>query len=67
MSAVSGVNEAWRFGIEQGKAEQFLAQYDWRLVNHMNAQEMEAKYFTDEHGRTIRPVNDTHCFVTAEK
>ncbi len=67
MTAVSGVNEAWQFGIEQGKVEQFLSQYGWRLVNHMSAKEMEANYFTDEDGRTIHPVNDTHCFATAEK
>lgn len=67
VNAVSGVNEAWRFGIEQGQVEGFLARYAWRLVDHLTAGEMEARYFGDLQGQGLRLVNDTHCLVTAEK
>ncbi len=67
MKSVSGVNEAWRFGIEKNHIEQFLSEYGLRLVNHMTAKDMEQVYFKDDQGRTICRVNDTHCLVTAEK
>jgi methyltransferase (TIGR00027 family) len=67
MQAVSGVKEAWRFGIEKDHIESFLDKYGLRLVNHMSARDMEEIYFRDEHGRTIRRINDTHCLVTAER
>ena len=67
VKSVSGVNEVWRFGIEQNHLESFLAKYGWRVVHHMNAKEMEEAYFKDERGRIIGQVNDTHCLVTAEK
>lgn len=67
MRSVSRVNEAWRFGIEKNKIEQFLASYDLHLVNHMSARDIEEYYFQDDRGRMTRHVNDTHCLVTARK
>ncbi len=67
MKSVSRVKEAWRFGIENNKIEQFLASYDLQLANHMSATDIEEVYFKDEQGRRIRHINDTHCLVTATK
>ncbi len=67
MKSVSRVNEAWRFGIEKNTIEQFLSNYNLRLVDHMSAKDMEDRYFKDDQGKTLGHVNDTHCLVTAEK
>ena len=67
VQAVSGVKEAWRFGIDKDGIGSFLADYGLRLVNHMSAKDMEATYFKDEWGKTVRHLNGTHCLVTAEK
>lgn len=67
MKSVSRVKEAWRFGIENNKIEQFLARYDLYVANHMSATDIEENYFKDEQGKRICHVNDTHCLVTATK
>jgi methyltransferase (TIGR00027 family) len=67
IKSVSRVNEAWRFGIEKNKIEQFLLNYGLSVINHMNSKDIEDCYFKDDQGRMLRHVNDTHCLVTAEK
>jgi hypothetical protein len=67
MKSVSSVKEAWRFGIEDNKIEQFLARYNLHVANHMSATDIEETYFKDEQCRRIRHINDTHCLVTATK
>lgn len=67
MKSVSRVNEAWKFGIEQGAIGQFLSKYGLRLQNHMNPAEIEKRYFRDVRGNIIGHVNGTHCLVTARK
>ncbi len=67
MKSVSGVNEAFRFGLEKNTIEQFLSNYSLRLVDHLSAKDIEERYFKDRQGKTICQVNDVHCLVTAEK
>jgi methyltransferase (TIGR00027 family) len=67
LQTVSGTGEQWQFGIEEGQAEQFLASYEMRLVDHKDAQDLESVYFSDANGKVIGRVNGTHCLVTAEK
>ncbi len=67
MKSVSGVNEAWRFGLEKNTIEPFLSHYNLRLVEHLSAKDIEDRYFKDRQGKTICQVNDVHCLVTAEK
>ncbi len=67
VKSVSRVNEAWRFGLEQGAIDRFVSKYGLRLQNHMNSADIENRYFRDIHGNVVGHVNGTHCLVTARK
>lgn len=64
---VTQANEQWHFGLEEGDIEQFLSTYGLRLVDHRDAQALEALYFTDTAGRVVGRMNGTHSLVTAER
>ncbi|MBN2261091.1 MAG: SAM-dependent methyltransferase [Clostridiales bacterium] len=59
-------NEKWTFGIEEGEIENFLGRFNFNLVEHLDSNKIENKYFTDENGRVIIKVNGTHCIVLAK-
>ena len=65
--AVSGADEQWHFGIEQGEVPSFLSAYGFELSDHKSAQDLERVYFTDKDGHVVGRVNGTHCLVTATK
>jgi methyltransferase (TIGR00027 family) len=64
---VSGAGEQWHFGIEKGDITRFLERYDFQLVDHKDARDLEQAYFTDPQGNVLGKMNGTHCLVTAEK
>jgi methyltransferase (TIGR00027 family) len=66
-TTVKKANESFQFGIEKEKINDFLRQYGLNVMDHLDAKEMESRYFTDEDGKVIHHVNDIHCLVTAEK
>lgn len=67
VKTVSGAGEPWRFGLEPGAIGPFLAGYDFRLIDHKDAAELEQVYFSDPDGVVVGNINGTHCLVTAEK
>ncbi len=62
---VSRVNEAWVFGIEKGSINEFLSKYGFEAVCHLDANDLEDRFFNDEKGKIVGRVNGTHCLVTA--
>ena len=62
---VSKAGEQWRFGIEPDEIASFAGAYGLEVSDHKCAQELEATYFQDEHGRLVGRINGTHCIVTA--
>lgn len=48
--SVSDLNEHFKFGIEEGKAQEFLAKSGFALINHYSPQEFEMKYLQDGAG-----------------
>ena len=58
--------ENWNFGIEKGQSAQFLSKYNLDIVNELDSEKLEEKYFTNEKGRRIGKINGTHCLVTAK-
>ncbi len=63
----SGADEKWYFGIEKGRAGDFLAEYGFEILNHMDSNDLENKFFKDKQGNIAGRVNGTHCIVTAIK
>lgn len=62
---VSGVNEKLYFGIEKENTGEFLAKYGFEIVNHMDSNDLENRFFKDKPGNIAGRVNGTHCIVTA--
>lgn len=60
---VSQTGEKWNFGIEKGKAGEFLSKYDFQVIDESGAKELKEKYF----GNQNIYINATHCLVTAKK
>ena len=59
--------ESWTFGIEEGEIENFLNQFNFNLIEHLDSNTIENKYFKNESGKIITKVNGTHCIVLAKK
>ncbi|MCU0461687.1 MAG: SAM-dependent methyltransferase [Bacteroidales bacterium] len=60
-------NEKWTFGIEEGGIERFLNSYNFTLLEHLDSNTIENKYFKDESGNLITKVNGTHCIAYARR
>jgi len=67
MNTVIKANESYQFGLEKDSISAFLSEYHLQVLDHLNAKEMEKRYFTDQKGRLIHHINDIHCLVTAKK
>ncbi len=57
--------EGWTFGIAEGDINNFLQQRGLELIEHMDSQKLEEKYFQDKNGNIVGKVNGTHCIVYA--
>ena len=64
---ILNASEPWIFGIEKGEINMFLSKKGFRLIEHMDPEAMEKKYFTDTAGRRKGRINGTHCLILAEK
>jgi methyltransferase (TIGR00027 family) len=67
IATVKKANESFQFGIEKGSITNYLLKYNLQVIDHLDAREMERRYFTDNKGKIIHQVNDIHCLVTAQK
>lgn len=65
VKTVAKAGEKWHFGLEEGDVEPFLNKYDFRSLEHKNAEELERMYFTDLSGEIVGHINGTHCLVRA--
>lgn len=59
--------EGFRFGIEKGCMNEFLAGYGFKTLNIMDSGSLENMFFKDGQGKAVGRVNGTHCIVTAAK
>jgi methyltransferase (TIGR00027 family) len=57
--------EEWTFGIAKGEMNNFLKQWGLSLIEHLDSNELEEKYFRDDENNIIGNVNGTHCIVYA--
>ncbi|MBN1927079.1 MAG: SAM-dependent methyltransferase [Prolixibacteraceae bacterium] len=66
-SRVKKENEEWTFGIEEGEIEKFLNNFNLFLIEHLNSETLENKYFLNDKGEKVTRINGTHCIVLARK
>lgn len=63
---VKKAKEQWTFGIEKGEIKSFLDKFQIRLIEQLDSEELEQRYFTDDTGNRIERINGTHCLVFAD-
>ncbi len=66
LDIVAKVDEAWTFGIEKGKIETFLRNYQFTLIENNDSEDLEKKYFRNDEGSIIARINGTHCIAYAQ-
>jgi len=64
---VSKVGEGWTFGIEKNHIETFLNKYHFSLMQFLDSDKLEEKYFTDSNNSLVAKINGTHFIVNAIK
>jgi len=62
---VSSAGEGWKFGLEEGETEPFLAARGFEMLAHYTPPELEKLYLTGEDGALHGRVNGTHCIALA--
>jgi len=67
MKSVTKAGERWHFGIAAEELGLFLKNYDLKVSEHKDAQNLEQMYFTDATGKIVGRINGTHCLVRAVK
>jgi hypothetical protein len=72
IETVSKAGEGWRFGIEKGGANSFLAGYGMSVADEKDSAGLEEAYFKDcaaskkkTADNRLGRVNATHCLVRA--
>ena len=58
--------EGWIFGIAEGEIKTFLQERRLALIQRMDSNQLEEKYFQDEENIILGKVNETHCIVYAK-
>lgn len=64
---VNSVQEPWLFGIEKGGMEAFLKNYNFRLIQNLDSEDLEKMFFRDESGNIVAKVNGTHGIAYVKK
>jgi len=60
-------NEIFKFAIDETKINSFLEVRGLKMVNHMNAHEIEKSFLLDDNGSTIGPITGLFRFVQASQ
>ena len=63
---VKKAGEGWSFGIEKEGIENFLKHQGLELIELMDSNYLEKKYFQDENGNILGKINGTHCITYAK-
>lgn len=58
-------NEVFRFTIDEGKIESFLAQRDLKIINHLDNSEIEKRFLLKENGSLIGHITGLFRFAEA--
>ncbi len=63
---VKKAGEDWTFGIEEGQIESFLNSKKLALIDHLDSNEIEQRYFKNEAGEIMAKVNGSHSIALGE-
>jgi methyltransferase (TIGR00027 family) len=66
-ATVKRANESFQFGLEANAIGDYMNKFHLKVIDHLDAKEMEKRYFTDKKGKIIHPINDIHCLATIQK
>ena len=58
--------EPYKYGISEGEIEKFLSDRGYRLVRHLNAEDLERTYLTGEDGRLYGRICGHNCVVLSK-
>jgi methyltransferase (TIGR00027 family) len=64
---VSKVGEGWTFGIEKNQIDLFLNKYHFSVLEIMDSDKLEKRYFTVYNNILLAKVNGTHCIINSIK
>jgi len=67
VKTVSKAGEKWQFGIEKNGIEDYLKRRGFALIESLDADVLEQRYFRDGNGSIVGKINGTHCLVRAVK
>jgi len=67
VKTVSKAGEKWQFGIEKNGIEDYLKTRGFALIESLDADVLEQRYFRDGNGSIVGKINGTHCLVRAVK
>ncbi len=65
VDTVKKAKEEWHFGIESRNINPFLENYGFKIITHLNSEDLEGRFLTTESGELIGKINATHCIVHA--
>jgi len=63
---VEDVGEPWGFGVEEDSIKTFLDEHGFRIIEELNGDTLDKRYFTDPDGNLVGRVNASHSIVLAE-
>ena len=65
-ATVKNAEEKWTFGIERKDIQSFLQKRGFQLLEQLNSQSLEQKYFTNEKCELIGKINCTHTILLSK-
>ena len=63
---VEDVGEPWGFGVEEDSIKTYLDEHGFRIIEELNSDTLDRRYFTDSTGNLVGRVNGSHSIVLAE-
>ena len=63
--SLSKMNEGFHFGLEREDVGAFVSQYGFKVLEVMDANALQERFFTDRDGMLLAKVSQTHCLITA--
>ncbi len=63
---VEVVGEPWGFGVEEDSIKTYLDEHGFRIIEELNSDTLDRRYFTDSTGNLVGRINGSHSIVLAE-
>jgi methyltransferase (TIGR00027 family) len=67
LRAAAAAGESFQSGLDKGSIRGYASRFGLEVVDHLDDKEMEKRFFTDERGNIVHPINGIHCLVAARQ